>query len=159
MPCDPPAGGWAEGRGETGPDDWMGLNRLTEHVRAQPGTVQRHLGGAPGWPAVGAELLPRRAWSTWSAPPVTSRRPGRASRDLPRQPLRAPGQPAAPRDLEQLAQRLRDTPTTPISAHPDVIENKVRVKVVALDPATVAVLDAAGRDAIILEEPLLQWLD
>jgi hypothetical protein len=40
-----------------------------------------------------------------------------------------------------------------------VIENKVRVSVVALDPATVAVLDAAGRDAIILEEPLLQWLD
>ena len=62
-------------------------------------------------------------------------------------------------DLEQLAQRLRDTPSTPISAYPDVIQNKVRVKVVALDPATVAVLDAAGRDAIILEEPLLQWLD
>ncbi len=62
-------------------------------------------------------------------------------------------------DLEQLAQRLRDTPSTPISAYPDVIQNKVRVKVVALDPATGAVLDAAGRDAIILEEPLLQWLD
>ena len=62
-------------------------------------------------------------------------------------------------DLEQLAQRLRDTSSTPMSAYADVIQNKVRVKVVALDPATVAVLDAAGRDAIVLEEPLLQWLD
>jgi hypothetical protein len=46
-----------------------------------------------------------------------------------------------------------------MQANVDVIENKVRVKVVALDPATGAVLDEAGRDAIILEEPLLQWLD
>jgi hypothetical protein len=62
-------------------------------------------------------------------------------------------------DLGRLAQRLRDNGTTPMSATIDVIENKVRVKVVALDPATVAVLDTAGRDGVILEEPLLQWLD
>ena len=62
-------------------------------------------------------------------------------------------------DLERIAQRLRDNPATPISAYPDVIQNKVRVTVVALDRATVAVLDEADRDAIILEEPLLQWLD
>jgi hypothetical protein len=62
-------------------------------------------------------------------------------------------------DLERIAQVLRDNPAAPISAHPEVIQNKVRVSVVALDPATVAVLDGAGRDGIILDEPLLQWLD
>ena len=40
-----------------------------------------------------------------------------------------------------------------------MIENKVRVKVIALDPATSALLDDVGREALIIDEPLLQWLD
>lgn len=32
-------------------------------------------------------------------------------------------------------------------------------KVVALDPATVAILDTVGRDTLVVDEALLEWLD
>jgi hypothetical protein len=55
VPCDPPPGGWREGRGETGPDDWMGLNRLMEYVRARPerfGDIwEAHPDGTPSGPS------------------------------------------------------------------------------------------------------------
>jgi hypothetical protein len=61
--------------------------------------------------------------------------------------------------LRRIAERLAGVPATPIEATPLTTENRVLVKVVALDPATVAVLDQVGRDAVKLDEPLLQWLD
>ena len=158
VPCDPPAGGWAEGRGETGPDDWMGLNRMTEHVRAHPERFSDLWEAHPDGPPSGPSYSPSRMVYVIG----TTGDVAQATAEL--RPM-YPGNLCVHRvehsaaDLEQLAQRLRDTSSTPVSAYADVIQNKVRVKVVALDPATGAVLDAAGRDAIVLEEPLLQWLD
>jgi hypothetical protein len=60
-------------------------------------------------------------------------------------------------DLDRIAKRLH-APSS-IVAGVDVIANRVRVQVVALDPATNAMLDEAGRDALILDEPMLQWLE
>jgi hypothetical protein len=158
VPCDPPAGGWGMDRGESGPDDWMGLNRLTEHVRAHPERFSDIWEGHPDGPPSGPSGFPSRmvyvvgttgdvaqAWAE-----LRPMYPGNLC-------VHQVNRSAA--DLERIAQRLRDNPATPMSAYPDVIENKVRVGVVALDPATVAVLDAVGRDALILDEPMLQWLD
>jgi hypothetical protein len=36
---------------------------------------------------------------------------------------------------------------------------RVRVSVTILDPQTAALPDEVGRDALILEEPLLRWLE
>jgi hypothetical protein len=157
VPCEPPAGGWIEGRGEKGPDDWMGLNRLTEYVRARPDRFadiwEAHPDGAPTGPSYAPSRMVYAIGTTGDvAQALAELRPMwpgnlcvyRVSRNA--------------QDLERLAQQLRSS-IQPMSADIDVIQNKVRVKVVALDPATVAVLDAAGRDAIILEEPLLQWLE
>src|SRR5690606_17893263 len=60
-------------------------------------------------------------------------------------------------DLQAIADLLAATSTKPIQAEVLVMENKVRVKVVALDPPTNALLDAVGRDALIVDEPLLRW--
>jgi hypothetical protein len=62
-------------------------------------------------------------------------------------------------DLRRIVDRLNTDPSTPMEASLDPILNKVRVKVVALDPPTVAILDEMGRDALSLEEPMLQWLE
>ena len=158
VPCVPPAGGWAEGRGETGPNDWMALNRLTEHVRAHPDRFsdiwEAHPDGPPSGPSYAPSRMVYVIGTTGDvAQAIAELRPMYPGNLCVHRVERSAA------DLEQLVQRLRDTPSTPMSAYPDVIQNKVRVKVVALDPATGAVLDAAGRDAIILEEPLLQWLD
>ena len=48
--------------------------------------------------------------------------------------------------LAGIAEQLRSVSSTPIQAEALVIENKVRVSVVALDPPTSAILDgSAGR--------------
>ena len=158
VPCDPPTGGWAMGRGETGPDDWMGLNRLTEHVRAHPERFsdiwEGHPDGVPsgpsGFPSRMVYVVGTTGDVAQAQAELRSMYPGNLC-------VHQVSRSAA--DLERIAQRLRDNPSTPISAYPDVIQNKVRVTVVALNPATGAVLDEADRDAIILDEPLLQWLD
>jgi hypothetical protein len=62
-------------------------------------------------------------------------------------------------DLERIAQRLREAAPGRIDAQPAVVEGRVRVQVVALDPSTVALLDKVDRAAVLLEEPMLQWLD
>jgi hypothetical protein len=157
MPCEPPAGGWAEGRGEKGPDDWMGLNRLTEYVRARPDRFadiwEAHPDTTKGPSGFPTRMVMAVGTTGDVAQAMAELRPMYPGNLCVYQVSRSAG------DLERLAQRLRDNGTTPMSATIDVIENKVRVKVVALDPATVAMLDTAGRDGIILEEPLLQWLD
>jgi hypothetical protein len=61
--------------------------------------------------------------------------------------------------LTEIADQLQSISSTPIQAEALVIENKVRVSVVALDPPTSAILDAVGRDALIIDEPLLKWLE
>jgi hypothetical protein len=38
-------------------------------------------------------------------------------------------------------------------------DGRVRVSVTILDHQTAALLDEVGRDALILEEPLLRWLE
>ena len=158
VPCDPPAGGWAEGRGETGPDDWMGLNRLTEHVRGHPDRFSDIWEGHPDGPPSGPSYSPSRMVYVIG----TTGDVGQAQAEL-----RGfyPGNLCVHRversaaELEQLAQRLRDTTSTPIERVSGRDPEQGAGQVVALDPATGAVLDAAGRDAIILEEPMLQWLD
>ena len=158
VPCDPPPGGWAMGRGETGPDDWMGLNRLTEHVRAHPERFSDIWEGHPDGTASGPSGFPTRmvyvVGTTGDVAQAQAElRPMYSGNLCVHQITRSAA------DLERIARRLRDNPSTPISAYPDVIQNKVRVSVVALDPATVAILDEAGRDALSLDEPMLQWLD
>ncbi len=113
MPCDPPADGWAMGRGETGPDDVTALNNLMEYVRARPERFSDLWEAHPDGPPSGPSYSPSRMVYVVG----TTGDPAEA-----RAELRAffPGNLCVHRvgrsaaDLDQLAQRLRDTPTTPI---------------------------------------------
>jgi hypothetical protein len=62
-------------------------------------------------------------------------------------------------DLDRIAQRLREAAPGRVDAQPSTVEDRVRVQVVALDPTTVALLDRVDPNAVLLEEPMLQWLD
>ncbi len=157
VPCGPPAGGWAEGRGETGLDDWMKLNTLMEYVRARPDRFADVWEAHPDGPPTGPRYAPSRMVYAIGTTGDVAQAFAELRAVWPGNLCVYQVQRSAT-DLERLAQRLQAS-TPPMSGEIDVIQNKVRVKVVALDPATVAALDAAGRDAIILEEPLLQWLE
>ena len=159
VPCPPPAGGWPPGYGLPAQDDGSALNRLAEHVRASPDRFGDLWEGHPdGPPSADASYAPTRmVYVVGTTGDV----------DAARTELAAlyPGSLCVHKvrysatDLENVAERLRSNSSTPIEASVLVIENKVAVKVVALDPATVAILDPVGRDALVVEEPLLQWLD
>jgi hypothetical protein len=62
-------------------------------------------------------------------------------------------------DLDRIAERLREAAPGRIDAQPLIIEDQVRVQVVALDPSTMKLLDRVDPGAVLLAEPMLQWLD
>jgi hypothetical protein len=157
VPCDPPAGGWPPGSGETGPDDWMKLNRLMEHVRGQPERFGDIWQAHPDGPPSGPSGMPSRMVYVVGTTDDVAQTMAELRAIYPGN-LCVHSITRSAAELERIAARIRNASPT-IEAYPDVIENKVRVRVVALDPATVSALDAAGRDSIIVEEPLLQWLD
>jgi hypothetical protein len=62
-------------------------------------------------------------------------------------------------DLDRLADQLRAVTEIPLTVDVDEVSDKVRVRTVVLDPAAMAVLDRFDPGALLVEEPLLRWLD
>jgi hypothetical protein len=158
VPCPEPAGGWGPDYGmDSGADQPAMLERLATHVRSDPSRFTDVWEGHPDGASAG-ELAPtRKVYVVGTTGDV----------DQARAELGAlyPGNLCVHKvaysvaDLDRIVERLRSVSATPIEAEALVIENKVRVKVVALDPPTSAILDEIGREALIIDEPLLQWLD
>lgn len=155
VPCEPPAGGWAPGQNVD-----ERANALSEYVRARPDRFTDVWVGYPDGPPTmdtGADVTSPMVYVVGTTGDVEA-----AGTELE---AIFPGNlcvhPVAysAADLQAIADQLSAVSTTPIQADVMVIENKVRVKVVALDPSTNAVLDAVGRDALIIDEPLLRWLE
>jgi hypothetical protein len=163
VPCPPPAGGWRFPYYGYTPDDPNNdpVNRLMEEVRGKPAQYTDVWEGHP-------EGVPNEGVPPSEVPYVMVMVVGtKGDVASTRAELGAifPGNLCVHRvqysasDLESIAERLRSGSATPIGVDPLVIENKVRVKVIALDPATNELLDDVGRSALIIDEPLLQWLD
>ncbi len=158
VPCPAPAGGWRPGHGYT-PDDPNNdpLNRLIEQVRGKPADYTDVWEGHPEGVPPGGSAPPVMVMVVGTKGDVASTRAELAAI--------FPGNLCVHRvqysasELQAIAEQLRRDSRTPIGVDPLVIENKVRVKVIALDPATSALLDDVGREALIIDEPLLQWLD
>ncbi len=158
VPCPAPAGGWRLGYGLP-ESDTESLNRLIEAVRSQPERFNDVWEGHPdGPPSALNSYAPTRmvfvVGTTGDLAPAQAELAAIYPGNLCVHKVRYTGA-----DLEQIANRLKSVSATPIDASVDVIANKVRVTVVALDPATVAILEAIGREAMIIDEPLLRWLE
>ena len=157
VPCSPPKG-WRPGAGFGTTDDATGAEQaLAQEVAGDPDRYTELWEGHPG-------AVPDNA----SAPPVRVLVVGTTG-DVEEARVRLsaiyPGNLCvhevrhSASDLRRIVDRLNSEPSTPMEASLDPILNRVRVRVVALDPPTVAILDGVGRDALSLEEPLLQWLE
>ena len=155
VPCEAPAGGWAPGQNID-----ERANALSEYVRARPDRFTDVWVGYPDGPPTmdtGTDVTGPMVYVVGTTGDVEAARteleaifPGNLC-------VHQVAHSAA--DLQAIADQLSANSTTPIQADVLVIENKVRVKVVALDPPTNAVLDAVGRDALLIDEPLLRWLE
>ncbi|HEX6871089.1 MAG TPA: hypothetical protein VF163_08325 [Micromonosporaceae bacterium] len=156
IPCPGPAGGWPLGRGLPPGDDSAIINHFVEYVRAHPDRFLDLWEGHPdGTPSADASYAPTRmVFVVGTTGDVTKARAELAAiypGNLCVHQVRANAA-----DLDRIVTRLRDQRTIPIEANPDVVSGLVQVRVVALDPSTLAVLDAAGRDALAIQEPLLR---
>ncbi len=158
VPCPSPAGGWRPGHGYTLTDPNNDpLNRFIEQVRGKPAQYTDVWEGHPDGVPPGGSAPPVMVMVVGTTGDVATARTELAAI--------FPGNLCVHRvqhsasDLEEIAGRLRSGSSAPIGVEPLVIENKVRVKVIALDPPTNALLDDVGRVALIIDEPLLQWLD
>jgi hypothetical protein len=156
VPCEPPSAGWKAGRGvDTAFDEAAVTNALTEHVRANPTRYtdlwEAHPDGTP------TDASYRAVYVVGTTGDVDAAR-AELSAIYPGNLCVHPVQYSASK-LNGIAEQLRSVSSTPIQAEALVIENKVRVNVVALDPPTSAILDGIGREALIIDEPLLKWLD
>jgi hypothetical protein len=158
VPCPEPPAGWAPGYGvPAGQDQFTTFNVLAEHVRANPDRFTDVWEGHPDGPPKGEATDYRAVYVVGTTGDV----------DQARAELTAmyPGNLCVHQvayswtKLTEIADQLQSVSSTPIQAEALVIENKVRVSVVALDPPTSAILDAVGRDALIIDEPLLKWLE
>jgi hypothetical protein len=152
LPCPPPPAGWEP----EDPAAWEAQNRLIETVRSNPETYtdvwEAHPSGVPSGPKAIKVLVVGAKGDVAAA---RSRLAALYSGNLCVHPVTH-----SAADLARITEKLKSVSSTPIEAYPAVTApNKVEVKVVALDPPTVAILDAVGRDALIVAEPLLQWLD
>jgi hypothetical protein len=155
VPCPPPSGGWA-----LDPPDDQAINRVGQVVRAD---VRRYtdlwIGYPDGVPRDGA-AHPQVIVVGVKGGPEDVSRVRRELRGVFSGNLCVHAVRHSHQDLVDIAERLAraDRPGS-VAAGVDVMAGRVRVRVVALDPPTVALLDEVGRDALIVEEPLLQWLD
>jgi hypothetical protein len=148
VPCAPPRG-WLPGAGFSSPGDQIGAQEaLAQEVADDPDRYNELWEGHPG-----------------AAKVLVVGTTGDVDEDRARLGAIYPGNLCVHKvrysasDLRSIVDRLNGEPSTPMEASPDPILNKVRVKVVALDPPTVAILDEVGRDALSVEEPMLQWLE
>jgi hypothetical protein len=157
LPCAVPPGGWAPGYGLPGRLDMGDTGPLDRFVEAHSDRFARPwVSEGPDTGAVPGETNP--AYSVFVVGTTGDVRDARSE-------LRARyvGNLCvyhvrySRADLDRIAKRLH-APTS-IVAGVDESSNRVRVHVVALDPATVARLDEVGRGALILGEPILQWLE
>ena len=158
VPCPAPAGGWRPGYGLVEPD-MTSLNDLIDAVRSDPAGFTDVWEAHPdGPPSAEASYAPTRmvyvVGTTGDVAQTRAQLEAIYGGNLCVHKVRYTAA-----DLEQIAEKLRGVSSTPIDAQPDVIENRVRVKVVALDPPTMAILDAMGREAMVIDEPLLHWLE
>jgi hypothetical protein len=158
VPCPAPAGGWRPGHGYTASDPNNDpLNRLIEEVRGKPAQYADVWEGHPEGVPPGGSAPPVMVMVVGTTGDVATARAELGAIFSGNLCVHQVQHSAS--DLEAIAQRLRKGSRTPIGVDPLVIENRVRVKVIALDPATSALLDDVGRSALIIDEPLLQWLD
>lgn len=156
VPCQPPAGGWGPGDGGP-PGDFTAFNALAEHVRGNPDRFTDVWVGYPDGVPTSDATAARMVYVVGTTGDVDQARAELAALYPGNLCVHKVAHSAA--ELTAIANQLQSVSATPIQAEALVIENKVRVKVIALDPATSAILDAAGRDALIIDEPLLNWLD
>jgi hypothetical protein len=158
LPCAAPPGGWRPGNGFPNPGDELAASdRVASLVAADP----RRYGGM---------------WH-WEADPTAGPAPGELEGAVVVKVVGTTGDLARARaellaayagnlcvhavrysaaDLDRIVERLT---AAGITAGMDERLNKVRVSVVALDPPTATLLDEVGRDALFVEEPMLQWLE
>jgi hypothetical protein len=158
VPCGAPAGGWRPGRGfDSSAEEAAAAERLQRAVGAGRDRFTEPWEGHPVGAATEGESTPAAVMVVG-----TTGDPAAARVELAKVyggNICVHRVRYAAAELDRTAQQLREASDGRIDAQPSIIENRVRVRVVALDPATVSLLDKVGRDAMLLEEPMLQWLD
>jgi hypothetical protein len=158
VPCTPPLGGWRPGNGFLDPD---AESAATERLQTALAGGREHYTevweGHPAGAGPGASTPPYSVLVAGTTADLAMARAELSavySGNLCVHQVRF-----AVADLERIAQRMREAAPGRIDAQPSTIEDRVRVQVVALDPTTVALLKRFDPNAVLLEEPMLQWLD
>jgi hypothetical protein len=156
MPCAAPVGGWRPGHGFVSPAEEI---VATERLRAALTGGREHYTemweGHPAGP--GGSASPYSVLVAGTTGDLTMARVELSA--LYGGNLCVHRVRFAAADLERIALRLREAAPGRVDAEPLPIDDRVRVRVVALDPNTVALLDGVDPHAVLLEEPMLQWLD
>jgi hypothetical protein len=156
VPCPEPPAGWGPGYGVgAGQDQGAAFNALAEHVRGNPDRFTDVWEGHPDGPPKGETY--RAVYVVGTTGDVDQARAELTGLYPGNLCVHKVAYSAA--KLTEIVNQLESISSTPIQAEALVIENKVRVSVVALDPPTSAILDAVGRDALIIDEPLLKWVE
>jgi len=155
VPCPAPDGGWPLGDGTPSGDDGMPLNHLIEMVRAHPERYtdiwQAHPGGIGS--AENSYQPPTIVYVVGVASDVAGARAAMTA--VYRGSLCVHEVRFTQNDLQDIANQLASSNSTPIVAEPLIIENLVSVRVVALDPAVQAALRTIDASALRIEPPLL----
>jgi hypothetical protein len=158
VPCTPPVGGWRPGNGLVNPAD---ESVATERLQAALAGGREHYTelweGHPAGVGPGVSAPPYSVFVAGTTADLATARAELGT--LYGGNLCVHRARFAAADLERIAQRLREAAPGRVDAQPSTIEDRVRVQVVALDPTTVALLDRVDPNAVLLEEPMLQWLD
>jgi hypothetical protein len=156
VPCAPPENGWRPGMGLplSGHELELAKAGFVERVRSEPERFVEPWNGrpttAPGVPSSSVQVV----GTTGDVAAAQAELAAIYAGNLCVHPVRFSAS-----DLNRIVERLSAVSSTPIQAEASPILDRVRVRVVALDPPTNAILDEVGRDALILEEPLLRWLE
>jgi hypothetical protein len=155
VPCAAPNGGWPLGYGLPADDHGDSTNALIAHVRSEPGKYvdiwEAHPSGIGS--AENSYQPPIMVYVVGTTGDVAKARQDLAAiygGNLCVHKVRYSQQ-----DLTTMADRLRAINATPVAADVGVIEDRVKVRVIALDPTTVAALGIVPTDAIEIEQPLL----
>jgi hypothetical protein len=156
VPCPSPPNGWRPGMGliGSGHEVEAAKVRLIERVLSEPARFLEAWNGrparVPGAPPSTVQVVGTTGDVAAAQAELSAIYPGNLCVHAVR---------FSASDLNRIVQQLSAISSTPIAAEADPIVGRVHVRVVALDPPTNAILDEVGRDALILEEPLLRWLE
>jgi hypothetical protein len=152
VPCPAPAGGWRPGPGysEGSQAEDSRYNGLVFYVHDRADRFGFVWDGHPeGAPQIRVAVVGTTGDPAAAEAELSAIYPGN---------LCVPAVPYSQNGLARIERRLDTVTSIPIDAWPDLPLGKVRVSVVALDPATNAVLDTVDREALVVD-PLLKWLE